>query len=127
MPAPKATALVFRDNKVLLVRVDWKPYALPAMNIRDPRDPAIAVACRQLSIVLNLDSEGAERLRDCDVISGRYSHRVVRVDVDPCDHPVVMSGITEFIWWDRVTPISRHDHVDNILEKYDQTDKDSNT
>jgi hypothetical protein len=31
-----------------------------------------------------------------------------------------MKGVTDFIWWDRVTPITHYNHVTEILEKYDQ-------
>ena len=118
MKTSKATAIVLRGNSVLLVRVAPRAFAMPVMNIRDPRDPAIAVACRQLSVVLDMEPLEAKRLKSCDVTDGRYEHKVVRVDTD--SEPTIMGGITEFIWWDRVTPIPRYDHVDDILAKYDQ-------
>ena len=120
MSAPKATAIILRDDKVLLVRVDNRPFALPCDNMRDPRDPAISAVCRKVSEVLDLEPLRAERLEACDVTDQPYHHHAVRIHVHPQDYPVIMSGITEFIWWDRVTPIKRAPHVDEILEKYDQ-------
>jgi hypothetical protein len=127
MPAPKATAIIIRDNKVLLVRVDWRPYAMPGANIQDPRDPAIANISRLVSEVLDIDPISATRLESCDVTDGRYAHKAVLIGVDPRDHPVIMKGVTDFIWWDRVTPITHYNHVTEILDKYDQIHKDSNT
>lgn len=117
----RGTALIFRDNRVLLVRNNLdKPFNLPGGGIQDMRDPPLSAACREVSKQLELEALSATRLPSCDCPSKYYFHKVVLVEVGEDTQPYLCERVKDYIWWDGKEPIERFEFVDEILAKYNQ-------
>jgi len=112
----RGTAIVLRDNKVLLVRDKGKnKYSLPGGGTNKD-EPSMASAIRELYEELGMSAKKAERIFRCDFKGSLNKHKVVLVETD--DEPRLRGKeLDEFIWWDMETEIFLYDHVKAILGK----------
>jgi 8-oxo-dGTP diphosphatase len=112
----RATAIIFREGKLLLVRDKGKHrYSLPggAMN---KGEPSVSAAGRELSEELGLHVVEVKRLRDCDFKGGANQHHVCLVAVS--GNPSIKEELADFTWWDMKASLPVFDHVTVIVERY---------
>ena len=112
----RATAVMIRDGKVLLVRDRRaRRYSLPGGGMKR-RELAISAAARELFEELGLEATKVVRLPKCDYGGALNSHQVCLVEAD--GEPMLRRlEIESFVWWDMVEPISILPHVTVILRK----------
>ena len=115
IPRQRATAIVERDGRVLLVRDKWRPaFMLPGGGIDEGESPEVAVA-RELQEETTLTATAVQYLFTHD---GKYNHHHVFSvqadgDVDIAHDPMVV----EFAWWDGKADVPVHPHVNAILDR----------
>ena len=108
----RATVVVTRDGKVLLVHGPSGIFVMPGGGI-DPGEQPIAAAARELQEETGLDAERVEPLFVWE--SAIHRHHVYRATAR-CD--VEMGPeINEFRWWDGRECLPKHSHVEAILER----------
>lgn len=112
----RGTAVVFRDDCVLLVRDRGKrSYSLPGGGV-NRNEPSISAAIRELYEELDMLANKAERRSECD-FEGSFSKHEVSL-IETSDEPVLVSAeLSDFIWWDRKEEVPRYAHVDQVLRK----------
>ena len=112
----RATAILVRDNKVLLVRDRNRPsFALPGGGI-EANELAIAAVAREVheettlvpSAIAFLFQHGGKR----------NIHQVFRVHAEGEVNVDGDAAVEEFLWWDRVRGISAYPHVLEILGQF---------
>ena len=114
-PRQRATAIVVRDSRILVVRDKFRPaFMLPGGGIDDGEQPEVAVA-RELEEETMLTATSVQYLFTHD---GKYNHHYVFSveadgDVDISHDPLVV----EFAWWDGGPDVPVHPHVTEILSK----------
>ena len=114
-PRQRATAIVERDGRVLLVRDKWRPaFMLPGGGIDEGESPEVAIE-RELCEETTLTATAVQYLFTHD---GKYNHHHVFSvqadgDVDIGHDPMVV----EFAWWDGKADVPVHPHVGEILRK----------
>lgn len=110
----RATAVVVRDGKVLLVKDRGQShYSLPGGGIRK-REPVVAAASRELYEELGLEAIKVTRLTEYDFDGSFNQHNVCLIEAngEPALRQLAVSG---FIWWDMKEDIPILSHVMNIL------------
>jgi len=112
----RATAVVLRDGKVLLVREAGVQYfSLPGGGIHKG-ESAAAAAAREIWEELGLAAVEVERVGECDHAGFLNDHQVclIQTDGNPC-----LRGheLEAFCWWDMKESIPLHPHVKAILAK----------
>ena len=108
----RATVVVRRAGRVLLVRDVNPNFAMPGGGIESGETPA-AAAARELFEETGLSAERTEPLFVLETGINRHHVFLIEADGD-----VVMGHeVSEFRWWDRKEPIPTHSHVDSILER----------
>ena len=113
---PRATAIVIRDGKVLVVRDKGKNlYSLPGGGIKYG-EPTISAAARELFEELGLNAIKVTRMRNLDYSGSLSQHKVCLVEADGEPH---FKGheLDKFIWWDMKEDIPVYYHVKNILAR----------
>lgn len=116
----RATAVVFRGNKVLLVRDRGRHrFSLPG-GATKRGEPVVSAAARELYEELGLHSIKVTRLRECDFRGSVSKHRVCLIKASGKPH---LRGheLDRFLWWDMRKPIQVYAHVKNILKKIQLT------
>jgi 8-oxo-dGTP pyrophosphatase MutT (NUDIX family) len=115
----RGTALVFRDNAVLLVRDRGKTaFSLPGGE-HEKGEALLCTAVRELHEELGLRVWKAERIYRCDHEGSTRLHKVTLVETT--DDPRIESReLDEFMWWDRTSDVPRFAHVDAILRLFDR-------
>ena len=114
-PRQRATAIVERDGRVLLVRDKWRPaFMLPGGGIDEGESPEVAIE-RELREETTLTANAVQYLFTHD---GKYNHHHVFSvqadgDVDIAHDPMVV----EFAWWDGDPDVPVHPHVNAILDR----------
>ena len=114
-PRQRATAIVERDGRVLLVRDKWRPaFMLPGGGIDEGESPEVAIE-RELREETTLNATAVQYLFTHD---GKYNHHHVFSvqadgDVDIAHDPMVV----EFAWWDGGPDVPVHPHVNAILDR----------
>ena len=110
----RGTAIVLRDNKILLARDKGKTkFSLPGGGTKN-NEPSMAAAIRELYEELGMSAKKAERIFRCDFEGSLNKHKVVLIETD--DEPRLKGKeLEEFIWWDTETKIPIYDHVKAIL------------
>ena len=108
----RATVVVVRNGRVLLVRGNSGKFVMPGGGI-DPGELPIAAAARELQEETGLDAESVEPLFVWE--SAIHRHHVFRVDAGG---DVAMGPeITDFRWWNRRECLPTYSHVEAILER----------
>ena len=111
----RATAILVRDERVLLVRDRDRPsFALPGGGI-EADELAISAVARELheettlvpSTIAYLFQHGGKRNYHHVFLVDAHGEVNVRGDAD----------VEEFFWWDRVQSISVYPHVVEILDR----------
>ncbi len=113
----RVTAVVIRDDKVLLVRDrGMDKFSLPGGAIENGESVADAVK-RELYEELKLNTTKVTRLQERDCKSSVTEHKVCRVEVE--GEPQASHEIDEFIWCDIKEPltVAVFSHVKNILRE----------
>ena len=111
----RSTAVVIRDDKVLLVRDRGQQlFSLPGGGI-ERGERSINAATRELFEETSLRTLKIERLFDHE--SEHTSHRVFLVEAE--GNATVGKELSAIMWWDRKSEVPRFRHVDDILQKYD--------
>ena len=114
-PRQRATAIVVRNEHILVVRDKFRPaFMLPGGGIDDGESPVVAVA-RELEEETTLKATAMQYLFTHD---GKYNHHYVFSveadgNVDISHDPLVV----EFAWWDGGPDVPVHPHVTEILRK----------
>lgn len=112
----RATAVVIRNGKVLLVRDRGRHrFSLPGGAIKRG-EPTVSAAARELYEELGLYAVKVTRLRECDFRGAVSEHKVCLIQASGEPH---LRGheLNKFIWWDMKEPIPIYAHVKNILKK----------
>ncbi len=114
-PRQRATAIVRRDDRVLLVRDRGRtPFMLPGGGIDAGELPEVAVA-RELSEETTLTATAVRYLFAHD---GKYNrHHVFSVQADGDVNLAHDPMVVEFVWWDGSADVPVHPHVSEILDK----------
>lgn len=112
----RATAVVIRDGRVLLVQGrSLGPYMMPGGEIEPNESPSDA-AVRELQEETGLTASNAVHLMDWESTTNR--HRVFLVEAEG-EVQVGVDEIGSFLWWDRQTELALFPHVNPILNKLD--------
>ena len=108
----RATVVVYRAGRVLLVRDVDPEFSMPGGGIEPGESPAVA-AERELLEETSLSATRTDSLFVLETAVNRHYVFLVEADGD-----VEMGHeISEFRWWDREEPIPTHPHVESILER----------
>ena len=112
----RATAVVIRDGKVLLVRERGaRRYSLPGGGVKK-REPVVCAAARELYEELSLEATQVTRMPRFDFTGSVNEHQVCLVEVK--GEPILRRlEINSFLWWDRNEPIPVRPHVEGVLGK----------
>ena len=112
MARKRATAIVVRDGKLLLVRDKGKrKFSLPGGGV-NRGEPSLAAAARELFEETRLSPSKVEFL--CKYRGAANSHRVFWVEAHGEVH--ITHELDGYVWWDREESIPRLSHVDKILK-----------
>ncbi len=112
----RATAVVIRDGKVLLVRGrGQRRFSLPGGGMRKG-EPVVSAAARELYEELALDTTKVTRLPKADFAGKANEHQVCSIEAE--GKPILRRlELSDFIWWDMKGSIQAFDHVTAILGK----------
>ena len=114
----RATALVVRDGRLLLVRNKGeRRYSLSGGRMRSKEAPTDA-AIRQLAVKTGLQSFNVERLAHCDTETANSRHHVVRMDVAG-DVVLDKRRVSNYEWWDGNPRVRLNEHVPVVVGKSD--------
>jgi len=113
---PRATAIIIRDNKILLVRDKGKQlFSLPGGGIKYG-EPTISACARELYEELGLTATKVTRMRDFDYSGSLSKHKVCLVEAEG-EPQITGHELDRFIWWDMKEDIPIFSHVKEILAK----------
>lgn len=113
----RATALVIKDGKILLVRdKGGHDYSMPGGAFK-PKESTLQAGIREVGEELKLRVISAERLRYCDFEGQRAPHKVCLLKVEGTPR-LDRTELDEYIWWDMKTHIPTQGHVKKILHEY---------
>ena len=112
----RATAVVIRDNKVLLVRHSsggFREFAMPGGGIESGESP-ISAAARELREETGLEAKQIEYV--CTWDSPIFRHHAFRIEAEG-EINIDPEEISEFRWWDRKEDLPTFGHVEAILKR----------
>ena len=116
----RATALVVRDGRYLLVRdKGHDKYSLPGGGMEDG-EAALTAACRELGEELGMKAHRAERLFDYTNEGSFNDHKVVLVFAGG-EPRINDRELESFRWWDGRERLSVYPHVTSIIARYEAT------
>ena len=111
----RATAVVIKNGKVLLVRDKGKQnFSLPGGGIHKD-EPTLSAAIRELYEETGLRATKAIRLRDCDYKGSKNEYRVCLIEAN--GKVRLKHEIDKFVWWDMKQTLPVYPHVRYILSK----------
>ncbi len=111
----RATVVVIRDGKVLLVRGSsgrYREFMMPGGGIEDGELPT-AAAVRELHEETGLRASSIDYLLTYE--TAIHSHVAFRVEAEGEVEPGAEIG--EFVWWDQIEDLPLFAHVRGILEQ----------
>jgi 8-oxo-dGTP pyrophosphatase MutT (NUDIX family) len=114
----RATALVIRDNKVLLVRdKGHKEFSLPGGGIRHD-EPTVSAVAREIKEELGLTASSVKRIHALDFTGSLSRHKVCLVEAT--GEPHIREELDKYIWCDINQPFSVpvYGHVLKIVGSY---------
>ena len=115
----RATVVIFRDNKVLLVKDKGRDdYSMPGGGFKKG-ESTIQAGIREVTKeeLGGLTVLSAERLRQCDFEGRRAKHKVVELVTEGTPYIKGKHELDEVIWWDMKSKINAQGHVYYILNK----------
>lgn len=116
----RATAMVIKDGKVLLVRdKGGHDYSMPGGAIENKRDNSITLSAgiREIFEETKLKAVYAERLFYCDFEGERANHKVCLIKAEGTVD-INRAELDAYIWWDMKDDIPTQGHVKKILYEY---------
>lgn len=114
----RATALVVRDDRYLLVRDKGRNrYSFPGGGI-DKGEAALTAACRELGEELGMRAYKAERLFDYESEGSFNDHKVVLVFAGG-EPRLNDRELESFHWWDGKENLPVYPHVTSIIARYE--------
>jgi 8-oxo-dGTP pyrophosphatase MutT (NUDIX family) len=115
----RATVLIIKDGKVLLVRDRGKnDYSMPGGGFK-PKETTLQAGIREVFEELKLKAVAAERLRYCDFEGHRANHKVCLIKVEGTPH-IDHKELSGYLWWDTKEDIPVQGHVKKILHEYNK-------
>jgi len=122
----RATVVIIRDGKVLLVRDGGKhDYSMPGGGF-NKHENTIQAGAREVWEELGIKAESVLRLRHCDFHGQRSNHKVCQLMISDNQKPYLKSKeIDRIVWWDMKSKLKVQGHVIKILKtlKYGKGDK----
>ena len=116
----RATALVVRDGKYLLVKERGSErYSLPGGGI-DHGEAVLTAACREIGEELGLRAYKAERLFDYVTQESTNHHKVVLVFAGG-EPRISDRELDSFRWWDGRERLNAFPHVTIIISQYESS------
>jgi len=114
----RATAVIFNDYKVLLVRDRGKKdYSFPGGGFKK-NETTIQAGIREIKEELKLNVTSAIRARHCDLQGRRANHKVVLLEIKGTPQiKINYRELDSFIWWDMKEKLPVQGHVIYILKK----------
>ena len=112
----RATAVVIRDDKVLLVRHSsggFSEFAMPGGGI-EPGESPMSAAARELRGETGLEAKQIEFV--CTWDSPIFRHKAFRIEAEG-EVNIDPQEIAEFVWWDRKEELRIFGHVEAILRR----------
>ena len=120
---PRATALVVREGKYLLVKERGNDiYSLPGGGI-DQGEAVLTAACREIGEELGLKAYKAERLFDHVTPQGSTLHKVVLVSAGG-EARINDRELDSIRWWDGREGLRMFPHVSEIVARHQSTAMD---
>jgi ADP-ribose pyrophosphatase YjhB (NUDIX family) len=114
----RATALIIRDGRVLLVKDKGRhDYSMPGGGFK-PGESTIQGTIREVNEELKLKTVSATRLEFCDLEGKRGYHKVCLLVVEGEPH-IDHKELDGYIWWDMKEQLPLQGHVKYILSKYE--------
>ena len=114
----RATALVVRDGKYLLVKERGRDsYSLPGGGI-DQGEAVLTAACREIGEELGLNAYKAKRLFDHATAEGSNLHKVVLV-LAGGEPRINDRELDSCWWWDGRESLKAYPHVASIITRYE--------
>ena len=114
----RATALVVRDGRYLLVRDKGHDnYSLPGGGM-EQGEAALTAACRELGEELGMQAYRAERLFDYTSEESFNDHKVVLV-LAGGEPRINDRELESFRWWDGRERLPLYPHVTSIIGRYE--------
>lgn len=112
----RATAVVFRDDKVLLVNSGRRPEFMMPGGLIEPGESPESAAVRELFEETGLTAGRAEFLFVVETLVNR--HHVFLIEADgEVDVQSSDGEINSWLWWDREEDVHMFGHVGAILER----------
>jgi 8-oxo-dGTP diphosphatase len=111
----RATFVVIRDNKVLLVRHSsggFREFAMPGGGIESGESP-MSAAARELREETSLEARHVEFLFIWE--SEIFRHHAFRIEAE--GEINIGPEISEFRWWDQKEDLPTFGHVEAILKR----------
>ena len=113
----RATCVLIRDGKLLLVAIHTLKYLLPGGGV-DPGETIEAAAVRELREETGLVATCTEYLYEFETASNR--HHVFAVEADgPLDEGKIEADgeIRGFLWWDMESDVSAYPSVTEVRNR----------
>lgn len=107
VPRQRATAIVIRDEKILLVRDRTRTsFSLPGGGIESGElNEETTLVATSISYLFQHGGKA-------------NNHHVFRIQADGDVDVIADAAVEEFTWWDRASELSIYPHVVRILEQF---------